>query len=140
MKKLRYCFILLLVLALATPMPGWGAKEASAAVEKKAAAAEEVGGRGEGFQPEGKEEAKEEGKKEEAKEDECPATFGPIITDTAIPIEKGKFAVQPTFGLGFVTNSLTQSWRRVSPGAISSPSAWIGNLPTACGTTWKSYG
>ena len=116
MKKLRYCFILLLVLALATPMSGWGAKEASAAVEKKAAAAEEVGGRGEGFQPEGKEEAKGERKEEEAKEDECPATFGPIITDTAIPIEKGKFAVQPTFGLSFVTNSFTQSWRRVSAG------------------------
>jgi hypothetical protein len=73
-------------------------------------------GRGEGFQPEGKEEAKEEGKKEEAKEDECPATFGPIITDTAIPIDKGQFAVQPTFGLGFVTNSLTPSWRRASAG------------------------
>ncbi|MGA9754275.1 MAG: transporter [Desulfobaccales bacterium] len=63
--------------------------------------------------------AKEEGKpasKEEAKEDECPPTFGPIITDTAIPLDKGKFAVQPTFGLGFVTNNLTQSWRRVSAG------------------------
>jgi hypothetical protein len=69
------------------------------------------------------EETKEEGKKgeneekkEEGKEDECPATFGPIITDTAVPIDKGKFAVQPTFGMGFVTNSLTQSWRRVSAG------------------------
>ena len=69
--------------------------------------AREVGGRGEGFQPEGK---------EEAKEDECPATFGPIITDTAIPIEKGKFAIQPTFGLSFVTNSFTPSWRRISAG------------------------
>ena len=46
----------------------------------------------------------------------CPATFGPIITDTAIPIDKGKFAVQPTFGMSFATNSLTQSWRRVSAG------------------------
>jgi hypothetical protein len=52
----------------------------------------------------------------EAKEDECPATFGPIITDTAIPIDRGKFAVQPTFGLSFVTNNLTRSWRRVSAG------------------------
>ena len=43
-------------------------------------------------------------------------TFGPIITDTAVPLDKGKFAVQPTFGLGFVTNNLTQSWRRVSAG------------------------
>jgi hypothetical protein len=48
--------------------------------------------------------------------EECPTTFGPIITDTAIPIDKGKFAVQPTFGLGFVTHNLTQSWRRVSAG------------------------
>jgi hypothetical protein len=76
----------------------------------------EEGGRGEGFQPEGKEAAKEEGKKEEAKEDECPATFGPIIADTAIPIEKGKFAVQPTFGLGFTTNSFSPSWRRIPAG------------------------
>ncbi len=52
---------------------------------------------------------------EPAKE-ECPSTFGPIITDTAIPIETGKFALQPTFGLGFVTKSLTPNWRRVSAG------------------------
>jgi hypothetical protein len=94
-------------------------------------AAEEVGGRGEGFQPEGKEEAKEEGKKEAGKEAECPATFGPIITDTAVPLEKGKFAVQPTFGMGFVTNNLTQSWRRVSAD---------GNFKTF-GMNWKfTYG
>ena len=62
---------------------------------------------------------------------ECPATFGPIITDTAVPLEKGKFAVQPTFGLGFVTNNLTQSWRRVSAG---------GNFKTF-GMNWKfTYG
>ncbi|MCJ7818307.1 MAG: transporter [Syntrophales bacterium] len=60
-------------------------------------------GRGEGFQP-------------EPAKDECPSTFGPIVTDTAIPMEKGKFALQPTFGLGFVTKSLTQNWRRVSAG------------------------
>jgi hypothetical protein len=66
-----------------------------------------------------KEEGKKEGteeKKEEPKGDECPATFGPIITDTAIPIEKGKFAIQPTWGLSFVTNNFTPSWRRVSAG------------------------
>ena len=91
-------------------------------------------GAGKDVQPEGKEEANEEhkpGSKEEAKENECPATFGPIITDTAVPLEKGKFAVQPTFGLGFVTNSLTQSWRRVSAG---------GNFKTF-GMDWKfTYG
>ena len=56
------------------------------------------------------------GPPEKEKEWDIPTTFGPIITDTAIPIDKGKFAVQPTFGLSFVTNSLTQSWRRVSAG------------------------
>jgi hypothetical protein len=65
---------------------------------------------------EGKPEAGEEAKKEEAKEDECPATFGPIITDTAIPIEKGKFALQPTWGLGFVVDRFSPNWRRVSAG------------------------
>jgi hypothetical protein len=50
------------------------------------------------------------------KKEECPSTFGPIITDTAIPIEKGKFAIQPTFGLSFVTNNFSPSWRRVSAG------------------------
>jgi hypothetical protein len=75
-------------------------------------------GRGEGFEP------------EPAKE-ECPSTFGPIITDTAIPIEKGKFAIQPTFGMSFITNSLTQNWRRVSAG---------GNFKTF-GMDWKfTYG
>ncbi|MBU4446990.1 MAG: transporter, partial [Proteobacteria bacterium] len=116
MKQLRYFFVLLLVLALAMPTAGWAVREAGAAGELRTAAVEEVGGRGEGFQPEGKEGAKEEGKKEEAKEAECPSTFGPIITDTAIPIDKGQFAIQPTFGLGFVTRSLTQNWRRVTPG------------------------
>ena len=65
----------------------------AAAAEKEAGEGEELG-RGEGFEP----------KAEEAKEGvECPATFGPIITDTAVPIDKGKFSIQPYFGLGFVT-------------------------------------
>jgi hypothetical protein len=58
-------------------------------------------GRGEGFQP-------------EPAKDECPSTFGPIVTDTAIPIEKGKFALQPTFGLSFTTRNFSPSWRRVT--------------------------
>jgi len=62
------------------------------------------------------EEVKAEGKSEEAQEDECPSTFGPIITDTAIPIEKGKFAIQPTWGLSLVTKTLSPSWRRTSAG------------------------
>jgi hypothetical protein len=52
----------------------------------------------------------------EAAKSECPSTFGPIITDTAIPIEKGKLAVQPTFGLSFITSNFSPSWRRVSAG------------------------
>lgn len=104
---IRICLFVLLVLPLADPMVGFAAQENIPAEQIKIAAASEDEGRGEGFRPERKEEAKEGEKKEERKEDECPATFGPIITDTAIPIEKGKFAIQPTFGLSFVTNSLT---------------------------------
>ena len=46
----------------------------------------------------------------------CPATFGPIITDTAIPIEKGKLAIQPTFSLSFTTDKFNSGWQRVSAG------------------------
>jgi hypothetical protein len=60
-------------------------------------------GRGEGFEP-------------EAAKEECPATFGPIITDTAVPMEKGKFAIQPTFGFSCITDSFSPNWRRVSAG------------------------
>jgi len=65
--------------------------------------------------PQAQEECKPGGKGE-AKKDECPATFGPIITDTAIPIEKGKFALQTTFGLSFTTNNFSPSWRRIGAG------------------------
>jgi hypothetical protein len=57
-----------------------------------------------------------EGRYEEIKEGECPATFGPIITDTAIPMDKGRLALQPTWGLSFVTNSFSPSWRRIPAG------------------------
>ena len=84
--------------------PAFAADDKDQGTAKPAAAGEiQSGGRGEGFQP-------------ECAQDECPTTFGPIITDTAIPVEKGKFVIQPTFGMSFVTNSLTQSWRRVSAG------------------------
>jgi hypothetical protein len=131
MRESPYSFALLLVLMLSLSLAGWAAPAAGAAGEGKtpvAAAPRDVG------HVQEKGEAKEEekpGSKEEAKEEECPPTFGPIITDTAVPIEKGKFAVQPTFGLGFVNNSLTQSWRRVSAG---------GNFKTF-GMDWKfTYG
>jgi hypothetical protein len=84
---------------------GWSNPVNAAEVQEKAAAAIEAGKQEEG-----------EGRQEEIKEGECPATFGPIITDTAIPMDKGKFAIQPTWGLGFVTHSFTSNWRRVSAG------------------------
>jgi len=81
-------------------------------------------------EPPAQEECKPAGK-EEAKDDECPSTFGPIITDTAIPLEKGKFAIQPTFGLSFTTNNFSPNWRRTSAG---------GNFQSF-GMSWKfTYG
>lgn len=101
-------WIIFLTLSLAWPLcpglpqQGWGAEKAAVSADTGEARKTEA--------PAGQEgEKKEEG-------DECPSTFGPIITDTAIPIDKGRFAVQPTFGLAFVTHRFTQSWRRVSPG------------------------
>lgn len=105
-----FLVMLLLGLVFAVPEVGFAVQES-----QPAAAVSDTEGRGEGFRPEKHEKAKEE-QKEVAKDDECPATFGPIITDTAIPIEKGKFAIQPTFGMKFVTSNLTQNWRRVSAG------------------------
>lgn len=47
---------------------------------------------------------------------EYPNTFGPIITDTAIPVPQGQFQIQPYFGFGWVINSFSPNWRRVSAG------------------------
>ena len=101
----------MLVLALCPPVLGWAKTPDGAACEETAPAT--AAPQEEKVQEKA---AAEEKGKEEAKEDGCPATFGPIITDTAVPIDTGKFCVQPTYGLGFVTNSLTQNWRRVSAG------------------------
>ncbi len=46
----------------------------------------------------------------------CPCTFGPLIADTAIPIEKGGFAIQPLVAFGLTGGDFTGSWRRVSAG------------------------
>ncbi len=97
-------------------IPGWANDLLAGDEQEKASAA--TAAKDEGKVQE-KGEAKEEekpGSKEEAKKEECPSTFGPIITDTAIPLEKGKLAIQPTFGLGLTTNNFTQSWRRVNAG------------------------
>jgi hypothetical protein len=44
----------------------------------------------------------------------CPCTFGPLIADTAIPIDKGRFAIQPLVAFGLTGGDFTGSWRRVS--------------------------
>jgi len=99
-----------LSLCLVFPATGWtnpviAAEEEKAISEKVSTATNEKSKAEEG-----------EGRYEEIKEGECPATFGPIITDTAIPIDKGKLAIQPTWGLSLVTNTLSPSWRRISAG------------------------
>jgi len=107
MRSLSGLFVVVLALTLAAPnfarseslsTPSGGEKVAAEGIEK--------GGPGQGFQPEA----------EIAKGEEVPATFGPIVTDTAIPIEKGHFAVQPTFGFSFKTDSFTGNWKRGSTG------------------------
>ncbi len=48
--------------------------------------------------------------------DICPCTFGPLIADAAVPIDKGRFAVQPLVAFGITGGDFTDSWRRVSDG------------------------
>jgi hypothetical protein len=48
--------------------------------------------------------------------EECPATFGPIFTDTAIPAAKGEFAIQPTWLVPVTYGSYDDNWRRVGAG------------------------
>ena len=100
----------LLVLCSICLAAGWlnpaiaaDAKEPGTSKPTAATGEIQSGGRGEGFQP-------------ECPKDECPTTFGPIITDTAIPVEPGKFVLQPTFGLSFTINNFSPNWRRISAG------------------------
>ncbi|MBW1917615.1 MAG: transporter [Deltaproteobacteria bacterium] len=48
--------------------------------------------------------------------EEPPATFGPIITDTAVPPDVGSWAIQPTFAVSCVVDSFSPSWQRESAG------------------------
>jgi hypothetical protein len=100
-----FCFALFCAGGMAAgwlnPAMAADAREPGPAKPATAAGETQSEGRGEGFQP-------------EPAKDECPTTFGPIITDTAIPIEPGKFALQPTFGLGFTTHNFSPSWRRIT--------------------------
>jgi hypothetical protein len=45
-----------------------------------------------------------------------PTTAGPIITDTAVPIATGHFALQPFWGLSLTRGNFTPSWRGTSAG------------------------
>ena len=82
---------------LATDAPPGAAAEKVAVTEGASPQDTEATGRGEGFEPEA----------EATKGPEIPTTFGPLVTDTAIPMDKGKFAIQPTFGYSRVLDSFS---------------------------------
>jgi hypothetical protein len=87
MRKIRYVLALLLLMALA-PLGSSGSAGAS-------------GG------PEGR---------IEARESEPPDTFGPLLTDTAVPAAKGTLYVQPFWSLGSVTGVFNTHGKQVSAG------------------------
>ena len=53
---------------------------------------------------------------EEEKKEGAPTTCGPMISDTCLPIETGKYAMQVWWALSFYQNALTNNWRKVSAG------------------------
>lgn len=106
-----FLLMMLLALILNVPNPALSADPAATPGGETAAAAKSTAnpseaGRGEGFEPEAK----------ATKGPEIPATFGPLVTDTAIPMEKGGFAVQPTFSYSIVSDSFSPHWGRTSAG------------------------
>ncbi len=103
MRSARYVFMVLLIWALGAPGPVWSGSESAKAASSESG---EIGGPGQGFRPEG----------EIAEGEDVPATFGPIVTDTAVPIDKGQFAIQSTIGLSVVTDSFDRNWSRTSAG------------------------
>ncbi len=50
----------------------------------------------------------------EEKKDGPPSTCGPMISDTCLPIDTGKFAMQVFWTLSFVTGNFSPNWRHVS--------------------------
>jgi len=108
----RTMFVLLLALALVAPNSVLSSSESAAGVEEQVAtaggkpSAGSETGRGEGFEPEAR----------ATEGPEIPGTFGPLVTDTAIPIEKGHFAVQPTFAYSNVLDAFSPHWGRTSTG------------------------
>lgn len=99
MKRVCNVFLVLLLVLLLAPQSGWSAPEAADSSGEAAMA-----GAGEA---EGNGKAEEEGP---------PDTFGPLVTESAEPVEKGALEIQPIFSFSFVTDSLTPSWRRASAG------------------------
>ena len=113
MRRVRYSLMVIIVLAFAVPNPVCATEKTPGLAGPQIALAAEtpgertvIGGRGEGFEPEA----------EAAKDEEIPATFGPIVTDTAIPVEKGQFVVQPTFAYSFVNDGFGNVLQRGSAG------------------------
>ena len=99
MKSVVHLFLVLFVLVLAAPGLALSSNEQPSAGGGTAEAAKSA-----------------EPAAPEAKGVEAPPTFGPILSDTAVPIEKGKFAIQPTFVYGVVTDTFDRNWARRSAG------------------------
>jgi len=110
--KSSCCLLLVLVaLMLIAPKPVSSAEETPGPTGEEVVTVAQapvtgaiIGGQGEGFEPEA----------EAARGETIPATFGPLVTDTAIPIKKGQFVIQPIFGSSFVNRVFNQNWERVS--------------------------
>ena len=52
----------------------------------------------------------------EEKKEGAPTTCGPMISDTCLPIETGKFAMQAWWALSFYPGVFTNNWRSVNAG------------------------
>jgi len=46
----------------------------------------------------------------------CPCTFGPLLVETAAPLEKGAFSIQPLFALSFTGGTFSPNWQPRSAG------------------------
>ena len=108
--------MVLFVLALAAPKPVWSAKESPGPAGEKVAAQAGSAVRRVSCNRRAAAKASNPQLRSQSKGEEIPATFGPIVTDTAIPVEKGKFAIQPTFGYSFVNSVFNDNWKRASAG------------------------
>jgi len=100
MTKAQNLFLLLLLVYF---LGGGTGSETVAASEAQSSGKLCVEGRGEGFQ------TKPVG-------GECVATFGPLITDTAIPAAKGEFAIQPTWLVQVKYGEYDGNWVRRDAG------------------------